>query len=83
MRTQTTKSGGIWPLVLAAALVVGGFGGYELRRIGNEGSQAAAAAHNGEAVVPRAVREGVEITPFQAPAPRWTHEDDVIGSATK
>ena len=83
METQTTRSGGIWPFLVAAALLVGGLGGYELRSVGSDASQAAASNGGGNTVVPRSAREGTDITPFQAPAPRWTHEDDVIGSATK
>ena len=64
--------------------VLGGLGGYALRRAPVATSQAAAANDDGRtSVVPRSLREDSGITPFQAPAPRWTHEDDVIGSATK
>lgn len=28
------------------------------------------------ALIPRSAREGVDVAPIQAPAPRWTHEDD-------
>jgi hypothetical protein len=79
-----TRKKGVIPLVIAATLVLGALGGYSLRGTSYASSQAAAANDDGRTgVVPRSVREGNEITPFQAPAPRWTHEDDVIGSATK
>ena len=68
-------------VVLLATLLVGGLGGYVVRGADNAGTQATDGGHT--LVIPRTVREGYEITPFQAPAPRWTHEDDVPGSATK
>ena len=58
--------------VLLATLLVGGIGGYAVRA--SEGGQTADAGRT--VLIPRAQREGVEITPIQAPAPRWTHEDD-------
>ncbi len=64
--------------VLLATLFIGGVGGYAIRT-----SDGAQAGTDRTLLIPRAVREGTEITPFQAPAPRWTHEDDVPGSATK
>ena len=60
--------------VLFATLFIGGIGGYAVR--GAESSAAQAADTNRTLLIPRASREGVEITPIQAPAPRWTHEDD-------
>ena len=64
--------------VLLATLFIGGAVGYGLRS-----ADTAQAGSDRTQLVPRSAREGIEITPFQAPAPRWTHEDDVIGSSTK
>ncbi len=82
------------PFLIAGALLAGAAGGYALRGAGAEirGAQAANAGEGTMQIVPRAMREGTditpfqivpremregtEITPFQAPAPRWTHEDD-------
>ena len=60
--------------VLLGTLFIGGVGGYAVRAAESSGTQAADA--NRTVLVPRSSREGIEITPFQAPAPRWTHEDD-------
>ena len=60
--------------VLLATLLIGGVGGYVVRGAESAGTQAPDT--NRTLLIPRASREGVEITPFQAPAPRWTHEDE-------
>ena len=60
--------------VLLATLFIGGVAGYAVRS-----AEAAPSRADHTDLIPRAAREGMEITPFQAPAPRWTHEDD--GSA--
>ena len=84
MEKRNQGAQGLLPFFVAAALVLGGLGGYALRGTSVATSQAAAANDDGRTgVVPRSLREDSGITPFQAPAPRWTHEDDVIGSATK
>jgi len=61
--------------VLLATLFAGAIGGYAVRGISFT-QQAETADTNRTVLIPRASREGTEITPFQAPAPRWTHEDD-------
>ena len=61
-------------VVLLATLFIGGIGGYAVRAAESSGTQGADT--NRTLLIPRASREGLEITPFQAPAPRWTHEDD-------
>jgi hypothetical protein len=67
--------------VLLGTLFIGGVGGYAVRSTENAGAQTADASRS--LLIPRSAREGTDITPFQAPAPRWTHEDDVPGSSTK
>ena len=63
--------------VLFATLFIGGLGGYAVR--GAESAGAQASDTNRMQLMPRESREGSDITPFQAPAPRWTHEDDTTG----
>jgi hypothetical protein len=60
--------------VLLATLLVGGIGGYAVRASEGTGAQGSDAIRS--LLIPRSAREGIEVTPFQAPAPRWTHEDD-------
>jgi hypothetical protein len=64
-------------VLLSAAIVLGLVGGYELRGLSiGEGTRVETPADAGRTVlIPRSVREGEEMTPYQAPAPRWTHED--------
>jgi hypothetical protein len=68
-------------VVLLGTLFIGGVGGYAVRGTEITGTQATDT--NRSLLIPRTAREGTDITPFQAPAPRWTHEDDVPGSSTK
>lgn len=63
--------------VLLATLFIGGIGGYAVRSADNTGAQAS--DQNRTQLIPRESREGSDVTPFQAPAPRWTHEDDAPG----
>ena len=63
--------------VLLTTLFIGGVGGYAVR--GAEGTAAQSSDINRTQLIPRESREGSDITPFQAPAPRWTHEDDASG----
>ena len=64
--------------VLLATLLVGGAGGYAVRGAENAKTQVSDQSHT--QLIPRESREGSDITPFQAPAPRWTHEDDASGN---
>jgi hypothetical protein len=68
-------------VVLIAALILGVVGGYELRGFSiGEDTRVNTPADAGHTVlIPRSVREGYDITPYQAPAPRTTHEDDTTG----
>ena len=63
--------------VLLVTLFIGGAGGYAIRGAENAGAQVADL--NRTQLIPRESREGTDITPLQAPAPRWTHEDDTSG----
>src|SRR5207247_9980438 len=60
-------------VVLLGTLFIGGVGGYAVRAAESSGAQAADA--NRTLLIPRAAREGLEITPVQAPASRSTHAD--------
>ena len=82
--TYSQHSQGVAAFLVAAALLIGAAGGYALRGIGIAVSSAQAVPTAGETnhtvLIPRSAREDTEITPFQAPAPRWTHEDDATSS---
>ena len=68
-----------WPVEVSEIALVGhSMGGLVARSASHaaEGSGAQTSDANRTLLIPRASREGLEITPFQARAPRWTHEDD-------
>ena len=57
--------------VLLATLFIGGVAGYAVRDAENTSWATVRTV-----LIPRADREGTDITPIQAPAPRWTHEEE-------